>query len=279
MEFPRFIDLLKQAWQIYKANFKLFLRLFALALLAIILTVVVGFLSAMVFVAAGPQNAEWPPVFVALAVVLVAMFVLAIIAIQVLAQVSAILVVKQFLEGKKEISARKIVGQAKKFILPIVGISLLTAFLATGGIVLFVVPGIIFSIWFSFAYFILIAENKRGFEALLASRDYMRGYMSIVIVRWILYTIATWVITYVPSYMLNQLKLSALSSIYSSVVGILLAPLSLIFGFLLYAAVRARKGEIQVDLSRSRKLKYLAVAGLGYLLIIGLVIYLSRNFM
>ncbi len=49
-----------------------------------------------------------------------------------------------------------------------------------GGIVmagfLLVVPGLLFSTWFVFATFILYAEDRRGLDALLASRAYVRGH-------------------------------------------------------------------------------------------------------
>lgn len=53
--------------------------------------------------------------------------------------------------------------------------SFLTSIIIFGGLFLFVIPGIIFSVWFSLGIFVLIAEDRKGMDALLKSREYVRG--------------------------------------------------------------------------------------------------------
>lgn len=53
--------------------------------------------------------------------------------------------------------------------------SIVTGFITLGGLILFIVPGIIFSIWFAFASTIVVIEQTRIFEALSRSRALVQG--------------------------------------------------------------------------------------------------------
>ncbi len=52
----------------------------------------------------------------------------------------------------------------------------LQSLIVTGGLMFFLVPGFIFMVWFAFAPFIMFTEDVRGMEALLKSRQYVRGH-------------------------------------------------------------------------------------------------------
>ena len=58
-----------------------------------------------------------------------------------------------------------------------------------GGYVLLIIPGVIFSIWFSLAAFILIGENITGMNALLKSKKYVEGYWGSVFWRFLFFII------------------------------------------------------------------------------------------
>lgn len=65
--------------------------------------------------------------------------------------------------------------QALKKIPSFLWISVLVWLATLGGFLLLIVPGIIFIVWFSFAFFVFIAEGNRGLSALRRSREYVRG--------------------------------------------------------------------------------------------------------
>jgi hypothetical protein len=54
-----------------------------------------------------------------------------------------------------------------------------------GGFLLFIIPGVLFSIWFSLAIFILIFEQKKGFNALFKSKHLVSGKFWEVLVRFL----------------------------------------------------------------------------------------------
>lgn len=55
-------------------------------------------------------------------------------------------------------------------------VSLLVGLAVLGGFILFVIPGIIFSVWFCLAMFVFVAEGLKGTSALKRSRQLVQGY-------------------------------------------------------------------------------------------------------
>lgn len=76
---------------------------------------------------------------------------------------------------KKEIDTSVVPLYALSVLGSFVWVSLLQALTIAGGILLFIVPGIIFLVWFGFATQALLLDGKRGLDALSASRDLARG--------------------------------------------------------------------------------------------------------
>ncbi len=54
-------------------------------------------------------------------------------------------------------------------------VGILQALVVAGGILLLVVPGLVFLVWFGFAQQAFLLDGKRGIDALSASRDLSRG--------------------------------------------------------------------------------------------------------
>ncbi|MDZ4231269.1 MAG: hypothetical protein U1C52_00550 [Patescibacteria group bacterium] len=54
-------------------------------------------------------------------------------------------------------------------------VTLLGSLIITGGMILFIVPGVIFAVWFALAVYVLVIEKKKGLAAFLASKEYVRG--------------------------------------------------------------------------------------------------------
>jgi len=267
--FPGFIDLLKESWKVYAQNFKLFFKLILLSIAFLLVFVLAGAVTLAVLSQTG---------FSLILIVVGLVSLLAIIATQLWIQVAMMLAIKTLLDGKTVSSIRSLLNLSKPLILPYVGLSLVSMFLVVGGYMLFLIPGLILSIWFGFGMFVLIDENKRGISALLTSRDYIKGFIVKVFVRWFGFGILSAIVSSLPSLLLKNTNYEGLSSIYSTFISFIITPLSLIYGFLLYKSVKAQKPDLKPDLSKNRKLKYVGVAAFGYLLIISLIIYLIINF-
>ena len=68
-------------------------------------------------------------------------------------------------------------------------ISLLTGLAILGGFILFVIPGIIFSIWFGFSVYVFIFEDVKGTSALRRSKELVKGYWWPVFGRFLVFTV------------------------------------------------------------------------------------------
>jgi len=151
---------------------------------------------------------------------------------------------------------------------PYVWLAFLEGFIAMGAFILFVVPGILFTIWFSLAFFVLLQEGDRGMNALVKSREYVRGYTGAVLGRYIVMILALIVVAIVISLLFIWLPTEGVASdIVSQVITILLEPWAIAFAFLVYQSLKAIKADFVFQPAKSQKVKYFVVAILGYALI------------
>ncbi|MBU4421518.1 hypothetical protein KKB41_00960 [Patescibacteria group bacterium] len=78
----------------------------------------------------------------------------------------------KFLSNKKpDISLKDIFG----VYWPAIFISILAGLITAGGFILFIVPGVIFTVWYAFVMYIAILEKKKGMELLKESHELSRG--------------------------------------------------------------------------------------------------------
>ena len=64
---------------------------------------------------------------------------------------------------------------SKSLIWPVLLASLLSGLAITAGIILFIIPGIIFSVWFAFTIYSAVLENKKPVEAMKHSKSLSAG--------------------------------------------------------------------------------------------------------
>jgi zinc-ribbon domain len=151
----------------------------------------------------------------------------------------------------ERLSLREALEQSWPRIGSFIWISILTGFIIQGGFWLFFIPGVIFSVWFFFAQFVFFAEGERGMNALLKSKEYIRGDFADVFVRLFILLIIWSVVTAIPGF------------------GVLLAlffwPFAMIFACHIYRELREIKGDVSIP--DSGKWPWLVTGLMGYLLI------------
>lgn len=122
-------------------------------------------------------------------------------------------------------------------------VNLVIALITLVGFILFIIPGIIFSVWFIFAGFVLISEDLKGLNAILKSRYYVRGRWTGVF--WRLLFIMT--LTSYPSlqlwFVLGSLNTSFHNQISTVVNLLFLYPFANVYLFLIYRDLKALKNE------------------------------------
>ena len=158
--------------------------------------------------------------------------------------------------------------QASRKILANAWLSALSGLVILGGFMVFIVPGVIFSVWFSFIVYILVLENLRGRDALLKSKFYVRGYWWSILGRQLVFALLLAVgaggVLAIAGLAVYLLKIFApqatglVSIIGQPMFTLLLAPLSFCFLYLLYQNVKAVKANQNFEIKPNAK-KFLIV--------------------
>ncbi len=135
-------------------------------------------------------------------------------------------------------------------------ISILVSLAVGFGTILLIIPGIVFSVWFSFSLYVFVLENKKGTEALSASRQLVKGKFWPILWRWIapnfVYGIILLIIILIPVYIIDFIAGTPgasftqnppwWSTILSNIIPVFAAPLFYALGFILYNSVKKEKG-------------------------------------
>jgi hypothetical protein len=134
--------------------------------------------------------------------------------------------------------AKEIFKETKDLFWPYIGLSLLTALLIIGWTLLLIIPGIIFSVLYSFAVYAFFFEGERGMEAIKSSRALVKGYFWPVVGRILLLSLILWVVTAIIAAPLSAMtKDSAGYTLWNTVVQIfsfLIGPIAILFSYNIY---------------------------------------------
>jgi len=172
---------------------------------------------------------------------------------------------------REDKSIGQLLSESRSKVLRYWWLSILSSMIMIFGYIFFIIPGFIFSVWFGFAMFILISENMGGMDALLKSREYVKGYFWEVLFRLAFITcifIAGGIIIFVLNFLLAYLKLSAVSSFAQPFLWIIVSPLFLIYNFLLYDNLKAIKGTFNFQPSTTSKTLFYFFAAAPFILLI-----------
>jgi hypothetical protein len=243
-EIANFAQLLRTSWDQYKQR--------ALPLLAVILisTVVVGglFMVLMLGISMGgamlahftdERTATW------LVILLAGILLLVLIVLIFWVQTTLFVLVV-----KEELGIIEAFQAGWDYLWPMAWVLTLASGILISGFALGVLPGILFTVWFTFGMYVLLEEDRRGMEALLASREYVRGHWWNIFGK----VLALWLLSAVVG----------LIPFIGQIFSLLFAPFFLLFLLAAYRDLKAVKGEAVVT-AGSGTLAFwwfLAVAGL-----------------
>lgn len=154
-------------------------------------------------------------------------------------------------------------------------LSFLAGLINFGGFLLLIVPGIIISVWFSLAAYILVAENLTGMNALLKSREYVRGKWSGVLWRFLFIWGILVILLAVLSPIFSLLKIPPIGlEIGRFVVWLFLTPLAITYSFLIYNSLKAFKGNFAFVPTTGNKTAFIIIGIIG-ILSIPVVLFLT----
>ncbi|MBC7961919.1 MAG: zinc-ribbon domain-containing protein [Steroidobacteraceae bacterium] len=152
-----------------------------------------------------------------------------------------------------QLAFKEALGKGGLIIIPLMWTGFLTGFIISGGFMLFIIPGIIFMVWFFFAQFILIKEDVHGMNALLKSREYVRGEWFNVALRLLLIWAASILVGAIP--------------LAGPILYIVFFPFVMIFHYLIYRDLREMKGDVPFSCGAADILKWPAVSLAGFIIV------------
>ena len=225
-------------------------------------------------------------------VVLLSVYVAAVQAIQYISLISFIA------SGEEKVQIKNLFIKSLAKIKAYWWLSFLQMAILASGFMFFIVPGIIYAVWFSFAPNILILDDIGGLKAMLISREIVRGRFWGILVRMgvilAIFFVASFVVSYAPKIIMfivnpsslsltqpvnpdpsNRLVIAAITMILNFIFGILNSaitfPLFLIYYLLLYKNAKQLYGKPFTEISDKSKIKIFIPAILVFIFLIGLI--------
>jgi hypothetical protein len=130
----------------------------------------------------------------------------------------------------------------------------LLGYVVAGGYLLFIIPGVIFTIWFIFSQYILAAEHISGMNALLKSKAYVKDRWFDVFIRFlVIWAISTGV---------------GLIPFLGIILSFLITPFSMIYAYLIFEDLKALNPEpLDYPKTAGEKFKWIGIATLGYIVL------------
>ena len=155
-------------------------------------------------------------------------------------------------------------------------VTILVTLIVTGGLVLLMVPGIIFSIWFALAAYIFVIEGKKGMAALLTGREYTRNRWWPVFGR-ILVLVGVAIVAGIAVSILEGIFGEGMGRILGYLVNILFAPFAITYLYSLYKDVAATRVEVEPTGGKGMFIGF-AIFGLLIWLILPLILGIIYTF-
>jgi len=271
---PAATELLANAWQILKQRFWTVSGILSIPFIPyLILFVLAGLLAFGSLIFANKPSPEpsgvpiMPPLDLKTMLPFIILYILSILAYIFIASWSQIALLYTIKNNKENIGIRQSYKKALRKILPYWWTLFLLGLVVTGGLMLLLIPGIIFIIWFMFAAYILILEDTGGLNALLKSREYVEGHWWGVLWRYIFIMVFFIIILVIPNLIIQLLKLTFLNFIFSLITYFVVTPLIVIYTFLLYDSLRMLKGQFTFVPAKKSRTVFALVAVLGGIII------------
>jgi len=221
-------ELLKQAFQIYKNRIGVFLVISIIPFLA---SLVFAPLFLIPLLLGLPIILFYKGLGLVLLIPLILVTVVLAIAIFIVNLWAGVSLLYAIKERDQEIGIRESFAKARPKILSYWWISILVGLITMLGFILLIVPGIIFSVWFSLAVYVLVSEEKKGMKALLRSKELVKGYWWKIFWRLLVLSFVVFLIAYIAGFI----------PFVKNIIYIFITPFSVTFSFLIYENLKKLK--------------------------------------
>ena len=258
---PGPVELLKSAWEVYKKRFWVLIGIEAILLVFVLLFVVLTLGTSFAAIILHPSSASLSISSLPILLILIALFIF----VGYLANLAMIFAVK---DSKERIGVKESFNRAWTIFWPFLWVGILFGLTVLGGFMLFVIPGLIFWVWFNFATLVFVVEGSRGEEALLRSKEYIRGRWGGVFWRLLFILI----VPIALSLIIKLVTPYTVESFISPIISMLFWPLSIAYVFSLYSALRDTRSNLAGRSPSGKKGFFVFSAILGVVGIILMVV-------
>jgi len=290
-------DLINEVFNIFRENFKLLFGVALIPAVALIAFSLVLFLIAIFFVSSNGilnngffnsesfvdvfDNTEKSGGFIIGFVALFSIFLLISVILNTWMHASLIFAIKD--RGKTTVGESLKNGFSK--IISFFVVTLLVAFIVGGASMFFLIPGIIFAIWLSFAAYVLIYEGKGGATALIKSKDLVSGNWWNLFGRMAILALLMWVISFSVGIVLQIFSFLVaflgpigifISIIPQILVQAVMTSFSVCFLVVVYEDFKRFKSSVKLkEPDNIRKLKFILPGILGIILTVLFLFFMS----
>jgi hypothetical protein len=240
-------DIISKSWQVYAENFKKLLPYMAFLFVPNFILGLVGYTSLYL-----DRYASSGMFVLANNIIMLAVFVASLIftlwAAMALAKNLGAIIAKQPLLAYKESFSI-----TSHLLWPIIYTTLLVGLIVAGGTVLFIIPGIIFAVWYCFTYYNVLFEEKRGIAALVASKSMVAGRWWQILWRLVapavfyglILLILSSALTYIAGILFNDFTYIAVNGLANSLISVVISPLTALTTLILYFSAKENPAPIK----------------------------------
>ena len=231
-------DLIKESWLVYSKNILKFIEVFFYGLVGVV--PVFGLMILVILYAEfigdkAPLAINIISGIIAFIAFIASIYIALVYSIR--AKVASILLLKNNFT-----SAKENFKEAKSYFVKFLGVSMLLVVLVIAWGFVFIIPALIFAIYYGFAQYILVAEDKRPFSAIERSYDLVRGYFWPVFGRFALIALigmmAYWILSLPVSNVNEQSTVYVLYSIFMNIIWAIISPYFLIYTYKIYQSLK-----------------------------------------
>ncbi len=222
-------DIIHKSIELYRQHWKLFLQF------VLIIFVPITLFYTALDIGAGSQmrNGSVSPLLAG--VIILASIVTGLLSL--LFSLAFIRIVAKAYKNQPILPLREEIRLSLPLMLPAVIVTAVGGIAILGGLILFIVPGIIVALWFSFSIYTVALDEKKGIEALKESKQLVQGRWWAILWRLAAPAIIFSVVSYIPQQLIQFIFTSLGNGFQSSVVsytglflasliGVLFAPLT-----------------------------------------------------
>ena len=164
-------EIIQQSIALYKKHFSLFFHYAMLLLVGTVVAILLSELLSLLFsTPISNSNNNKSPLFSLATIPWIIYYIFSL-----WISIAMIQTIKECYEGKKPKALQVSSSNSTKLIWPMFVVSIIAGLIIFGGMLLLIIPGIIFSVWYAFSVYTVIFDNKKNMAALTASKDLVTG--------------------------------------------------------------------------------------------------------